>query len=149
MNRILLISMIGSLLVSGCQQPESMEPLSDRIANYTIECTFRPDEKLIQAKQVLNWRNASNDTLTELFFHNYMNAFQNEKSTYWREAGGVPKILQGNWGYCRIHRLQLDSGEDLTSRIEFIQPDDNNHNDQTVFTIQLPRPLPPRQRLFG
>lgn len=143
MKKNLLICFTSLLLLSRCHQNKSTEPLSDRIANYTIDCTFDPAEKLITATETLNWRNASNDTLTELLFHTYMNAFQNEKSTYWQEAGGVPEELIGNWGHCKIKRLRLVSGEDLTNAIKFIQPDDNNRDDQTVFSIPLPTPLYP------
>ncbi len=131
------------LLLSTCQQQKPPEPLSERIANYTIDCSLDPATRLITATETLNWRNASDDTLSELLFHTYMNAFQNEKSTYWQEAGEAPVALIGNWGYCKIKRLALASGEDLTDAITFIQPDDNNQHDQTVFSIQLPQPLLP------
>ncbi len=32
---------------------------------------------------------------------------------------------------------------DLTAEMQFIQPDNNNENDKTVFRVPLPKPLPP------
>jgi hypothetical protein len=147
MTKNLLICLATILFFFNCQQEKSSEPLSDRIANYTIDCSFDPTTKLILATQTLQWRNASNDTLSELLFHTYMNAFQNDESTYWQEAGGVPDELIGNWGHCKIKSLSLASGENLTTAIQFIQPDDNNRNDQTVFSIQLPEALLPDSTL--
>ncbi len=147
MRWILLLCLAVNLFSLNCQQKQPSEPLSDRIANYTIDCSFSPTTKLITATETLRWRNASDDTLSELLFHTYMNAFQNEKSTYWREAGEVPDELIGNWGYCRIKRLSLGSGEDLTGTIKFVQPDDKNRHDQTVFALPLPQELLPDSSL--
>jgi len=39
--------------------------------------------------------------------------------------------------------LNVTAGEVLTERMEFIQPDDGNGDDETVFKLSLPKPLQP------
>ena len=45
------------------------------------------------------------------------------------------------WGWIEIHRLTDMDGRDLTSDIQYIQPNDGNKDDQTVLEIPLDKPL--------
>ena len=118
------------------------KPLSNRIANYKMDCTFLPGEKLIQANQVLTWKNTSPDTLSELQFHLYMNAFKNPQSTFWQEAGFYPNELKGHEGYTDIKTIFMGE-QNLTANLTFLHPDDENAKDATVCSLRLPTPLPP------
>ena len=78
------------------------KPLSDRIANYSIDCEFHPAEKLIKGKMKLSWKNTSKDFISKIHIHLYMNAFIDENSTFLRQFGTIPEVLKQNWGYCKI-----------------------------------------------
>ncbi|NIR53103.1 M1 family metallopeptidase, partial [candidate division KSB1 bacterium] len=142
-------------------------PLSPRIANYNIEVKLDPDTRLLDGSEVLIWHNKTNDTITELRFHMYLNAFRNSKSTFMRESGGLSrghKIDKDGWGFNDVNRLTVAYGTDLrssieyihpsdapevmgnptdlTDRLQYIQPDDGNEHDKTVFRVPLPKPLP-------
>ena len=128
------------------------KPLSPRIANYAMKARLFPDTKVVEGSYMLNWWNASNDTIRELQFHLYLNAFKNEKSTFIRESGGRHrsgeiKLDKENWGYVDVLSMAISGGEDLTNRIEFIHPDDDNADDQTVIRIPLSKPILPSQSI--
>lgn len=128
------------------------KPLSPRIANYAMKARLFPDTKIVEGSYMLNWWNASNDTIRELQFHLYLNAFKNEKSTFIRESGGRHrsgeiKLDKENWGYVDVLSMSIPGGEDLTNRIEYIHPDDENTDDQTVIRIPLSKPILPSQSI--
>src|SRR3990172_29080 len=64
------------------------KPLSQRIANYNMDVSLNPKTKIIYGFETLHWKNTSNDNITELQFHLYLNAFKNTNSTFMKESGG-------------------------------------------------------------
>ncbi len=122
-------------------------PLSPRIANYSMKVRLDTKNKQIAGNEILTWTNTSTDKITELQFHLYMNAFKNEKSTYFRESGGGTGINHSfnnkGFGWIDITKMEITGGKDITGRIEFIQPDDGNRDDRTVIRVPLPKPLAP------
>ena len=144
------------------------EPLSPRIANYNIDVSLDTEKRLLDGKEVLVWHNKTGSTIKELQFHLYLNAFRNSKSTFMERSGGSHRgnrIEKDGWGFIDVnsfflkyhkdqsgplHLIQprdaLEGGVDaidLTAEMQFIQPDNNNENDKTVFRVPLPKPLPP------
>lgn len=122
------------------------EPLSPRIANYDIDVRLDTQTRRLEAQQVLTWHNRSTDVITEMHFHLYLNAFRNDRSTFMRESSGVSRghrIDKDGFGFIEVNKIALASGEDLTSKMEFIYPDDDNADDRTVFRLPLPKPLRP------
>jgi hypothetical protein len=121
-------------------------PLSDRIANYTIAVTLDPAHKRLSGHETLVWRNSAPESVSELRFHLYLNAFRNNRSTFMRGGGGR-RESGGDWGWSEIHSLTTAQGKDLTQQIEFIHPDDDNDDDRTVVRVPLPQPLLPGQSI--
>jgi Peptidase family M1 domain len=116
------------------------------LANYTLSARLDPASKAVTGHELLIWTNHAPDPVSELQFHLYMNAFKNEKSTFMRESGGQLRgdtMRKDNWGYIDVRKFQLVGGPDLTRSMQFIHPDDNNADDQTVFRVPLPAPVPP------
>ncbi|MBN1224796.1 MAG: M1 family metallopeptidase [Candidatus Aminicenantes bacterium] len=122
-------------------------PLTERIANYTIECRLDPETKIVSGQEVLVWKNSSDRPVDELQFHLYQNAFSDEKSSLLSEMPEVPRELIGHWGYCKILSMTLPDGTDLAPNIVFIQPDDGNPHDKTVCSVNLPKPVAPGEEL--
>jgi hypothetical protein len=126
------------------------QPLSPRIANYDINVRLDTEKRMLYGNQTLTWFNKSGDTITELQFHLYLNAFRNSKSTFMKESGGSSrghKIDKDGWGFIEVNKITLPSGEDLTAGMEFIHPDDDNEDDKTVFRLPLSKPLPPGESI--
>jgi hypothetical protein len=124
-------------------------PLSPRNANYDIEARLFPEEKMVRATQILKWRNITSKPTSEVQFHMYLNGFKSYKTTFVAESGGSHR---GNGfnpkypGYNEIKSFSIN-GVDMKDRITFIQPDDNNKNDSTVFVVKLDRPVKPNEEL--
>ena len=129
------------------------KPLSNRIANYDISVKLDPIKHILDGKETLVWTNTSTDYITELQFHLYLNAFKNKNSTFMKESGGqlrgemMDKKNRGNFGWIDIISMKVRNGEYLTSKIKFIQPDDQNDKDQTVISVSLSRPLAPNESI--
>jgi len=130
--------------------PFSLVALSNPIVDYHIKAKLIPEEKSVLGEEELTWLNDSDKHISELQFHLYLNAFKNSRSTLMKERRGIPRQLKSNvrnWGYIEIDKIQVKDGPDLTSSIEYIQPDDNNKDDQTVVRVTLPEPVPPRGKI--
>lgn len=126
------------------------EPLSPRIANYDLEVKLDTKTRIISGEETLTWKNTSGAPIAELQFHLYQNAFRNDQSSFLTEArslGETIKIKPDGFAFCEVDKITLASGEDLTAKIEFIHPDDNNDKDRTVFRLALPAPLAPGQSI--
>lgn len=125
------------------------KPLSPRIANYTIDVKLDDEKKMIFAKELLTWKNDSNDKIFELQFHLYLNGFKNESTTFMKESTGSFRRsnadIESGLGWINILRMNFKDGNELTDRIEFIQPDDNNEFDQTVARVALSTPINPQE----
>ncbi len=124
------------------------EPWSPRIANYDMELTFDPEQKNISCKELLTWNNPSTDTIYELQFHIYQNAFKNTRSTFMKERGFFSDMLSETatncgWSWVDIQSISDEHGHDLKQTMEYIQTDDDNNTDQTVLSLTLPTPIMP------
>lgn len=139
----------------GCAQTENApQPL----VWYRIEAQLKLDQSQrpveIDGREQLSWLNTTTEEVRELQFHLYLNAFRNERSTFYRESGGSLRgqvAAPGEWGGIDIRQMRIIGGEDLTSRIAFIQPDDppdrRNTYDQTVISLPLTTPVKPGEKI--
>ncbi|MEM9916831.1 MAG: M1 family metallopeptidase [Bacteroidota bacterium] len=133
---------------STAQEGDSRKALSSRIASYDIGVTLDTDQQLLLGKELLHWRNPSTDTIRTLQFHLYLNAFKNNRSTFMRESDPIPNNRNENiWGWIDIDRMTDAAGNDLTSNMRFIQPDDDNQDDQTVLEVDLVKAVLPGQKI--
>ena len=124
--------------------------LSEHIVAYRIRVGLDPAKKTVTGHESLTWRNTSGDSVGELRFHLYLNAFQNEKSTFMRESGGQlrgDQASKDDWGYIEVQRMQIAGGPDVTKSIRFVHPDDDNADDQTVAAVSLPQAIGPGQSI--
>ena len=142
--------MVRLFLLASLALAAQAAALSDRIVAYRIRAELDPQNKTISGHEALRWRNASNHPVGELRFHLYLNAFQNEKSTFMRESGGQlrgDRVSKDSWGYIEVRHMQIAGGADLTQSIRFVHPDDDNADDQTVIAVTLPQPVAPGQTI--
>jgi hypothetical protein len=120
--------------------------LSPRIANYTIAVVLDTSDKTISGREKLTWQNTSPDTIPDLQFHLYLNAFKSNRTTFMQESGGRHRGYAHRTdspGWITINSMETADGLHLTPHIEFIRPDDGNEDDSTVCRVPLPQPLPP------
>jgi len=156
--RLMLVGAASGWICSSAAAQTTIfeQPLSPRIANYDIKVTLDDKEKRVGGEVVLTWSNPSDDRIDDLQFHLYANAFKNPKSTFMREVIHVegrghtdddpievPWEEDNGWGGIKITQMTVD-GEDVTGRIAFHHPDDDNTDDETVIRVPLDRPIAPR-----
>ncbi len=129
------------------------QPLSRRISEYRIDAKLDAAKKIIEGKEILKWKNSSNVPVSELQFHLYLNAFKNNRSTFMIESGGehrgmkLEKNEEIHWGFVDILSMKKVNGTDLTNKINFIQPDDGNKDDQTAASVILDQPVRPGEEI--
>jgi len=136
-------SIISIFISLNCfSQPLLPQVNSVQIANYQIDAKLDAERKTLEGNLILFWKNPSQDTIKELQFHLYWNAFKNSRSTFLQERGVNDLNINDKdlWGNIEILSLiHFDSTfeENLTSALQFISPDDSNPDDQTVAKVSL------------
>ncbi len=127
----------------------SPQPLSQRVVHYDIDARYDAKNHTVDATEVLTYHNLTGQALDRFPFHLYLNAFQ-PNSTWVRETkrDGTRDVEWTKWeqkyyGADNITSFEVAGIGDLTSKLQFIQPDDNNKDDRTVVQIELPKPVPP------
>jgi hypothetical protein len=158
-RRLLSAALCGSLLLPASvaappapRPPQSAPPaaapggpLSERVVAYQIDARLDAQKKIITATETLTYRNLTGKPLQTFPFHLYLNGFQPE-STFYREIrrdGSRGPWEEKHRGGIEVKSLEVTGQGNLTSAIEFIQPDDGNPKDKTVFQVRLPKAVPP------
>jgi len=124
--------------------PATPEGLSKRIVSYRIDARLDPGKKTVTGNEVVTYRNDSPESLTEIPFHLYPNAFASDQTLYARELlaeeGPHPEIANARrkkgWGWMKIQSVALDGGGDLAAETTL---------DETVMRVRLPAALAPGQ----
>ena len=125
---------------------------SPKIANYDIKVNLDHDAKLATCTQEIIWKNTSPDTLTELRFYMYMNAFKDLNSSYLANRTEVfgrklKDYTEKQWGYIEVTNVLDSELNDLAENQKYIQPTDGNEKDQTILSIALKEPLLPGEEI--
>lgn len=123
--------------------------LSDRIVEYHMSVQLDPDNKTLQGAQAITWENPGSKPVSELYFHMYPNAFQSKRTTFNKESGGKlrqDEMTKDSFGRMDITSIRAEDGLDLSSTLQFVQPDDGNKQDQTLVKVRLPKAVNPGER---
>ncbi|MBM4169988.1 MAG: M1 family metallopeptidase [Ignavibacteria bacterium] len=122
---------------------------SERIANYRMDVRLDTQTNIISGWLILEWKNTTGRLQRDFPFHLYHNAWKNNRSTYAKESGWHLRrsaMTDDEYGYTNVKSVKLldDVNEiDITPSFVYIQPDDGNKDDQTVFQVTTPRAIPP------
>ena len=127
----------------------STTPMSQRVVHYEIDAHYDATKHIVNATEVLTYHNLTGQALDHFPFHLYQNAFQ-PNSTWVREAKviGSRDMAYEKWenkeyGSEEISKLEVVGQGDLTSQLQYIQPDDGNKDDKTVTDLRLNKPIAP------
>ena len=115
-SRVALAALAVLLLAAAPGRPQEPAPEppppppapSPRNANYTIEVHLDPQQKMLEGRQILTWRNIQEAATSELWFHLYWNAWRNDRSTWMLEdrlrgrSDRGQEIAEQDWGWCRV-----------------------------------------------
>ena len=114
-------------------------PLSTRTASYRIEATLDEATRELHGHETLTWRNTGTAGTDLLVFHLYMNAFENEQSTFLRdrETHGSPALK--HWGFIHASDVTvLRDGSRIAAHL--VVPAEG---DRTLATLALDRVVAP------
>jgi len=135
------------LLLAGPEGNAQAQEGSANRADYRIHATLDGATKKLGGELELRWTNKSGEAVKDLWFHLYLNAFSNNRSTHLTESGGKLRghAMDEDWGWSRIRVLQVASAEsgafqDVLPSLRYERPDDGNEEDRTVFHVDLPEP---------
>jgi Peptidase family M1 domain len=127
----------------------SPTPMSQRVVHYEIEAKYDAARHLVDATEVLTYHNLTGQALDHFPFHLYQNAFQ-PNATFVREAKlqGTRDTSYAKWedkyyGAEDIKSLEVVGQGDLTSQLQYMQPDDSNKDDKTVVDLHVPKAIAP------
>ncbi len=155
-------AIILTFLLSGTNSQTQVilkTPLSERVTEYNIQVKLDTETKKLNGEMILKWTNPSQDTVRDLQFHMYLNAFKNDKSTFLSETRSGPQEEDRSW--VEIESIKDQDGTDLSGGINYIRPDqpityrdlrvpeelpgqkDDQEKDQTVLSIPLDKPVLP------
>ncbi len=132
----------------GGERSGNEETLSDRVVSYHIDAELDAAKHSVTGKQRMTWRNRSDRPVHHIYVHLYLNAFQNEGSTWFTErevltahgrSRGAAVLEKGEWGWIDLTQVKQGAAS-LTWR--FVQPDHGPATDQTVARIDLAEPVP-------
>jgi len=120
------------------------------VLRYEIWVELDAAAKMLLGKEEIVWTNPSRETVPDMLFHLYWNAFKNEESAFLREARAESMVGRGSapddgeWGWVDITDIRLADGTDLKPGLKFVTPDGPEHpNDQTVVRVLFPEPVQP------
>lgn len=125
-------------------QHPTAEILSKRIVEYHLDVSLNPNEKVLEGSETLTWTHPGKNTVTELYFHMYPNAFSSMDTTFMKESGGKLRndtMPTNGFGSMTLTELETTEGLSLMHRIQYVQPDDGNSKDTSLIKVRLPRPV--------
>ena len=135
---------VAAVSILAVTQRAGAAPLTPRIANYRITASYNGREHTVVGHETLSWRNTTREPAADLYFHLYLNAFANSQSSFMRGVGDAGMEWQrrhpNGWGYIMINSIRIGT-TDLTPRMQFVHPDDDNLDDRTVFRVPLDKPV--------
>ncbi len=140
------------LLAAGVCRAESAKlPLqAEKVVDYHIKVKLDAKKRQLRGDERLIWRNSSPDQVGDLWFHLYLNAFKNNRTTFFKESGGQLRgdfASPGESGSTDVLSIKTADGVNLKPSMTFEQPDDGNRDDQTVCRIKLPKPVAPGETI--
>jgi hypothetical protein len=122
--------------------PPAGGPQSD-VASYQLDVRLDVAAKQIRGSGRIRYRNASADTLREIWLRLYLNAFRSRDTAWMKEGGG----LRGAGydpaapGWIRVEELRVAGGGAA------LDLPDGGDTEATSVRVSLPAPLPPGETL--
>lgn len=129
------------------------EVYSERRTQYVMEVELDTASKSALTKAHLTYVNSSPDTLKELRFYMYLNAFKHTETTFLKGAGddifgqSIADLKEEEWGYVEMTSIIEEGGRERIDQSRYVQPNDENKKDESVLAYILDQPLLPGDTL--
>lgn len=123
-----------------------------KTVRYDLEAHLHPEQKRVEGAGRVLWTNHGSRPVRELWWHLYLNAFRNDRSTFMVESNGGKlrgdEFDRESWGWIEVTTLTAKLGDasgDILAKATFEHPDDDNEDDRTVLRTPLPFAVGPGQ----
>jgi hypothetical protein len=122
--------------------------LSPRVANYDISVKLDTARKSVSGQQRVEFINPSPDTIRELRWYMYHNAFSNNRTTFLKESEGQvfgQSFLERDsldWGYIEMEQIREECEERIDETF-YLENEWSDSLDRTVLIYPLKNPLLP------
>jgi hypothetical protein len=155
-----LLLLLG-LTVAGpvlAQAPAAAPSHQGNRVDYRIGARYNGETHRLEGQETITWTNGRGVATSELWFHLYLNAFSNNRSTFAIEGSAAHE--DDEWGWSRIKAIKVN-GQDVFGTFEYTQPDTHGaagyellgkgskaflaEDDRTVFKVSLESPIEPGQ----
>ena len=149
LNTFILICLVLPMRLLGQCANYQDDSLSVKVASYDIEVSLDNDEKTAHCTQNIRWLNTSPDTVFELRFYMYMNAFKNTESSFIKRSNAnvfgqdIYNRKPEEWGYIEVNSIMADKKEDLIRGMHYIQPNFPDSLDESVLRVPLNKGIAP------
>ncbi len=153
MHVVFGLTLLGAPLSPATALTLDAEKNYREVVSYDLKATLDPEKKTVTAEGHIMWTNPTTLPVQDLWWHLYLNAFRNDRSTFVVEAKGsklrIPRFERGQWGFVEVTRLTLvdKTPFDLLAQRTFEHPDDDNADDRTVMRTPLPRAVGPGETI--
>ena len=127
--------------------PEAAQDDRSNFVTYDIRAELDNDAKYLRGSETITWTNRSGAPTSELWFHVYLNAFSNNRSTHLIESGGKLRDTEvsDEWGWQWVRELRVN-GESVIDSFQYRAPDTApsaadgyvQNDDRSVFSVDLP-----------
>ena len=127
---------------TACTSPAPETPLNEfpqvpATASYDIQVRLDPAEKMLHGSETITYVNRSQQAISDLVFHLYLNAFRSQDSIFLRESGTEHRgfAWQAQYpGWIKVTGISLLDGAQL---------DFEEIEDGTLGRVDLPAAVPP------
>jgi hypothetical protein len=136
---LLALPAAGQLQVSAINSPDG-KPLSQRVVAYWIDAQVDTSAKTLDATEILEYRNPSDQPVSTIPFHLYLNAFR-PQSTFAKESHQEGVNLYRNkeeQGAIDIKSIALEGYGDLAQNMRFTAPSPNRWRRRKRFASTSP-----------
>jgi len=113
---VLAACALASLLLPHVSHADALPARAEHLADYDIRVSLDPEAKTLDGQERIVWRNPAPEPVGELWFHLYLNAFKNSKSTFSVESGGQlrgDRMPEDGWGWTDVVSIRRSDGVDL------------------------------------
>lgn len=112
-----------------------------RVADYALTATLDPARHTVHADGTIRWTNPSTVAVSDLWLHQYLNAFSGPRTHFMRTAPpGVWNTRPARWGRLVIESMRTQDGADLLATATH---DPAVPGDESQLHVTLPRAVAP------
>ncbi len=126
-----------------------------RTVEYDLSASLDPETHQVRGAGRVRWTHHGTRPVRSLWWHLYLNAFKNDRTTFMRESdlGRLrgDAFDREHWGWIDVETMQIVHADgartDVLAAAEFRRPDDGNVHDETVLETPLPFEVAPGETI--